>query len=180
MKSRNAVLFGTLLLLPLGIKVGVPALLIQGEQMGLLQIFTKSQTVSYTVDAIAFKPKLLLTVRTPQNSLLKVRLFGLQIASERWQSQQAGEIALLLQSSNAQVDLLNVQPVKPGEVAAIVALPNGTSLQEILLTDGLAKLDSAQLVHLPQQTAQRLQQAEVQAKAQRKNVWGENHLRSIH
>jgi endonuclease YncB( thermonuclease family) len=180
MKLHYAVLFGTMLLLPVGIKLGVPALLMKGEQMGLLQVFTKTQASSpYTVEEIAFKSNLRLTVRTPEKSVIKVRLIGLQAANEQWQSQAAGEIALLLKASNAQVFLLNVQPIKPGAISAIIALPNGTLLQEILLADGLAKLDPAQLPHLSQQTTQGLQQAQAKAKAQRKNVWGENHTRFV-
>jgi endonuclease YncB( thermonuclease family) len=180
MKLRYAVLFGTMLLLPLGIKLGVPALLIKGEQMGLLQVFTKPQNSStYIVKAISLKPVLTLMVRSQEKSVIKVRLFGLQAANEQWQSQAAGTLALLLKASNAQVALLNVQSIEPGEVAAIVTLPNGTSLQEILLADGLAKLDFPSLARLPQETTQRLQHAEAQAKAQRKNVWGENHTRFV-
>jgi|GEM_PF-4849846 len=180
MKLRYAVLFGTMLLLPVGIKLGVPALLMKGEQMGVLQVFTKSQTSSiYIVETIAFKSNLTLTVRSPEKSVIKVRLIGLQAANEQWQSQAAGAIALLLKASNAQVALLNTQPIKPGEITGIITLPNGTSLQEILLADGLAKLDFPPLVRLPQETTQRLQHAEAQAKAQRKNVWGENHTRFV-
>lgn len=180
MKLRHAVLFGTMLLLPLGIKLGVPALLMKGEQMGLLQVFTKPQNSStYIVETISLKPTLTLTVRSPEKSAIKVRLIGLQVANEQWQSQAAGEITLLLKASNAQVALLNVRSIKPGEVAAIVALLNGTLLQEILLADGLAKLDPAQLPYLPQQTTQELQQAQAQAKAHRKNAWGENHTRFV-
>lgn len=180
MKLRYAVLFGTMLLLPVGIKLGVPALLMKGEQMGVLQAFTKSQTSSiYIVETIAFKSNLTLTVRTSEKSVIKVQLIGLQAANKQWQSQAAGAIALLLQASNAQVSLINTQPIKPGEIAGIITLPNGTSLQEILLADGLAKLDFPPLARLPQETTQRLQHAEAQAKAQRKNVWGENHTRFV-
>ena len=100
MKLRYAVLFGTMLLLPVGIKLGVPALLMKGEQMGVLQVFTKSQTSSiYIVETIAFKSNLTLTVRSPEKSVIKVRLIGLQAANEQWQSQAAGAIALLLKAS---------------------------------------------------------------------------------
>lgn len=180
MKIGYTVLFGTMLLLPLGIKLGVPALLMEEERMGVFQVLTKTHASStHTVEAIAFKSNLTLTVRSPEKSVIKVRLIGLQSATERWQSQAAGAIALLLKASNAQVAFFNVQPIKPGEIAAIVTLPNGTLLQEILLADGLAKLDFPPLARLPQETAQRLQHTEAQAKAQRKNVWGENHTRFV-
>lgn len=180
MKLSHAALFTIMLLLPLGLKLGFPAVLVQAEQAGLLQPFIKSQISSaYTVKVIALKPNLMLTVHTPEKSSITVRLLGLQAANEQWQSQQAGTIAMLLQASNVQVALLNIQPIKPREVAAIVALPNGTSLQEVLLEDGLAELEPSQLSQLPQDTTQRLQQAETEARKQRKNIWGENHTHFV-
>lgn len=78
---------------------------------------------------------------------------------------------MVLQSSGGNVSLSYVQSLElDSEIRAIAALPNGTSLQQILLTDRLAKLDRSQ--SLPIDIAQAFQIGEADARSQRKNVWG--------
>ncbi len=87
---------------------------------------------------------------------------------------------MLLHSSQAKVLVSQTQLAQNDIVEAIVSLPNGTPLQEVLLSDGLAKLNLNTLKILPENLALRLQQAEANAKLQHKNVWGDSCHASPH
>ncbi len=169
MKLHQLVLFSLMLGLPLALKLGTPALLAQGERSGVLKIFQpqadRSRVMVESVEGYT------LITRTSDNATLKVKLAGLQNLDRHWQNQAASVIAMVLQSSGGTVSLSYMQPLKFGrEIRAIATLPNGTSLQQILLTDGLAKFDLSQ--PLPIGLPQAFQAAEADARSQGKNVWG--------
>jgi endonuclease YncB( thermonuclease family) len=166
MKPRLFGLFSIVLLLPLGLKLGVP-ILSQYAEAKLSEVVPEQQ---YTIEAVEGYT---LRVRAADQSRRKVRLAALQPGQGDWQN-QAAAITTLMLSSQATVRLTHVQPSSQSdEVQAIAYLPNGTLLQQVLLSDGLAKLDRAQLSRLPIKEAQLFQQAEAVARSQRKNIWGE-------
>lgn len=115
-----------MLLLPSVVKLGVPALVRQADQLGWLYPQPKDL---YTVTSIH---KGVLIVQAPGRSPQRIQLRGLQI-SDRWHKEAEGVLALVLSPSGSQVRLLHLHPVAGGELRAIVSLPNGTTLQEVLL-----------------------------------------------
>jgi endonuclease YncB( thermonuclease family) len=168
MKPRLIALFSVMLLLPLGLRLATPTLLEQG--MKLRNVFpfgsTQQQYIVESVDGYT------LTLHTRNQAQFRVRLAGLQSGSDRWQKQAAVVTAMLLHSSGAKVQLTGIQSLGSSEeIQAIAQLPNGTPLQQVLLADGLAKLDHAQLKQLPLQFAQPFQKAEASARSQQKNIW---------
>lgn len=168
MKPRLVALFSVMLLLPLGLKLATPILLKQGMELRNVLPFGSTQQ-QYIVESVEGYT---LTLRTRNQTQFKVRLAGLQSGSEYWQRQAAAVTAILLHSSGAEVQLKNIQFLDSSEEAqAIAQLPNGTPLQQVLLADGLAKLDYAQLKQLPLQFAQPFQKAEASARSQQKNIW---------
>lgn len=170
MKLHQLVLFSLMLGLPLALKLGTPALLAQGERSGVLKIF-QPQTDHSRVVVESVEGYTLIT-RTSDNTTLKVKLAGLKNLDRQWQNQAASVIAMVLQASGGTVSLSYVQSLEPGsEIRAIATLPNGTSLQQILLTDGLAKFDRFQ--SLPLKLTQAFQTSEADARSQGKNIWGE-------
>ena len=58
-----------------------------------------------------------------------------------------------------------------GKESALVELPNGTTLQQVLLEDGVAKLDDSTLEGLSSPEVTVLQEAQATAKSQHKNIW---------
>lgn len=155
------------LLLPFGSKLSTPLLLPLAAQ--LWQHSSSSAAKPHdTVESINAG---IWTIRGSDQSLRLVKLAGVSPIESEWQAQTNGVIAILLQSSQQQIDLTVIHTDKNVK-HAIVSLPNGTSIQQVLITDGLAKLDEAQLEQLPEQTKQALQHAQLLAQQQRKNLWG--------
>lgn len=106
-----------------------------------------------------------LRLQAPDRSYKAVRLAGLTM-SDRWQGQAEGVVLMVLNADGARVRLI--------DEGGLIALPNGTLLQEVLLADGLAKLDANRLSSFPRSIRDRLQKAEAAARAQHKNVWGDS------
>ncbi|MBM0744916.1 thermonuclease family protein (plasmid) [Phormidium sp. CLA17] len=157
-----------LLLLPFGVKLGVPTWVPLAEH--LERQFSQSSTPRDTVERVRGE---VWTLRASDQSQQQVTLAGIMPIDSKWQAQANGVIAILLQSSHQQVDLTITQAIGKGEVArAIAQLPNGTSIQQVLVADGLTKLDKTQLSQLPDEVRNALQQAQTSAQQQRKNIWG--------
>lgn len=159
MKSHYLALCATLLFAPLGLKLGAVPILHQMEQLGWINV-SEDQSF-YKVEAIE---QGVLRLQAPDRSHKQVRLVGLTM-SDRWRGQAEGVLLMVLNAAGARVRLMGEQ--------GLIALPNGTLLQEVLLADGLAKLDAKSLPTFPQSIRDRLQKAETAARAQHKNIWGE-------
>ncbi|MFE4106688.1 hypothetical protein ACFVKH_10405, partial [Almyronema epifaneia S1] len=83
-------LYGLALCLPLGLKLGVPLALEQGERLGLLGNLAgdRSPANLYMVDSIQ---GLLLTVHQPNQPSVQLQLAGLTESDERWQDGATGK-----------------------------------------------------------------------------------------
>ncbi|KAM3092537.1 hypothetical protein ACKFKG_22235 [Phormidesmis sp. 146-35] len=168
-KPKHIALFALMLCIPLGLKLGVPTLLHQADRAGWLEKFHPQNQSLDTVESIQNG---ILRLKKPTGEVLRVKLAGL-VLDEHWRSQAEGVMAMLLRPAQAKVRVSHTQLVQHGITEAIVSLPNGTPLQEVLLSDGLAKLNPNNLKVLPENLVLRLQQAETNAKLQHKNVWGD-------
>jgi endonuclease YncB( thermonuclease family) len=158
-------LWAIALSLPSALKLSIPALLHQHS------LLTAAPTQSFSrVKAIAGNT---LTVLAPNGSTQQIQLAGLAPPSPRWQRQTTGVLTRLLEASEGQVSIQTVHHIQPKQVIALVKLPNGTLLQQILLSQGLAKLDPQQLSKLPPNIQLVLQQAQASAQHERKNAWGQ-------
>lgn len=161
-KSRLLV-YGSLigLLLPIGIRWGIPELAQSARRARLLS----PQSAEATTIAIYGN---IWQISSPQHGSRTFQLAGLKPITPIWQAQANSVAMMLIQASQNQVD---IQFLPPDSSLAIVRLPNGTLLQEILLAQGLAELDSTQK-DLPTDIAHALQQAQLTAQQQHKNFWG--------
>lgn len=166
MKPHYLVLCATLLLAPLGLKLGAVPLLHQMEGLSWIKV-SEDQTL-YKVESIE---QGVLMLQAPDRSYKQVRLAGLTIG-DRWQGQAEGVLLMVLNAAGARVRLIDER--------GLIALPNGTLLQEVLLADGLAKLDAKSFPSLPQTIRDRLRKVEATARAQHKNIWGESHTALAH
>ena len=166
MKLPYFVLCATLLLAPLGLKLGAVPLLHQVE--GLDWIKVSKDPNLYRVESIE---RGVIQLQAPDRSAKQVRLAGLTIG-DRWRGQADGVLLMVLNAAGARVTLI--------DEGDLIALPNGTLLQEVLLADGLAQLDTESLPSFPQSIRDRLQKAEATARAQHKNIWGEPHTALAH
>lgn len=169
LKPQHVALFALVICVPLGLKLGVPTLLHQAERAGWLEQLQSQNPSLNTVESIQTG---ILTIKTPAGETLRVKLAALELDTA-WQNQAEGVMAMLMQTTQAKVIVSHMQMAQSGITEAIVTLPNGTSLQEILLSDGLAKLNLNNLNTLPENLGFKLKQAEARAKLQRKNVWGD-------
>lgn len=169
LKPQHVALFALVICIPLGLKLGVPTLLSQAERAGWLE---QLQPQNLSLDTVESIQDGILMIKTPAGETLRVKLAGLDLAAP-WQNQAEGVIAMLMQTTQAKVIVSHTQIYQSGITEAIVTLPNGTSLQEILLSDGLAKLNLNNLNTLPENLVFKLKQAEARAKLQHKNVWSD-------
>jgi endonuclease YncB( thermonuclease family) len=118
---------------------------------------------------------LLLTVHQPNQPPVQLQLAGLTEPDERWQDEATGILSMLVQASQNQVTVIFPEPEQPYSTAsALVQLPTGAYVQQILLSEGVAQLDRAQLNEIPTEIVQMFQQAEALAKAEHKNIWSRN------
>ena len=157
-------LWAIALSLPFVLKFSIPAIL-HGQRFAIAAP-VKSL---YRVQAIQGHT---LTMLALNGSTQQIQLAGLAPSSPRWQREATGILTLLLQASEGQV-LIQTMPHNPaGQPVALVKLPNGTLLQQILLAQGLAKLDPQQLSNLPPDIQIALQQAQTSAQQEHKNIWG--------
>ncbi|MBE9009758.1 hypothetical protein IQ250_06025 [Pseudanabaenaceae cyanobacterium LEGE 13415] len=175
-KPQHIALFTLMICIPLGLKLGVPTLLHQAERAGW---FEKLEAQPSSLNKVESIQNGILLVKSSAGATLRVKLAGLEL-DEHWQTQADGIMAMLLQPARAQVVLGQTQIVQNGITDAIVTLPNGISLQEILLSDGLAKLSLNKFNRLPENLVLKLKQAEANAKRQHKNLWGDPPNASAH
>lgn len=165
MKIRNALL-GILLVLPVGMKAGLPAFETELSRVKLL--IGVEQAANPPVYGVESINQGVLTLYQPDGTTVKNTLAGLAASPPRWQNEATGILGTILQSSQGRVFVKAITPS-----SSIVALPNDTTLQRILLSNGVAKTDPQQLALMPADVAASLRQAETQAKQQRKNIWAE-------
>lgn len=163
--KRVYLLWTIALLLPIGLKLGVPTLLQKQST------FASQNSSFYVVEAITGNH---LTVCAPNGSIQSIRLAGLAPLPAHWQHEATGVLATLLQASSRQVSVTTIAYPPSRQILALVKLPNGTLIQTILLTEGLAKLDSQQVSSLPPDVLTSLQQAQRSAQQQHKNLWGKS------
>ncbi|WP_017301007.1 hypothetical protein [Nodosilinea nodulosa] len=179
-KRLTPLFYGLALCLPLGLKLGVPVIIVQGERLGLFADRSGVDTSGsdYTVDEVH---GFLLTAHQPGQPPVQFRLVGLAESDERWQREATGILSMLLEASRNQVKvtLLDSDPAAALPIA-LVQLPTGTYIQDIVLSDGVAKLDSATLGQMPRAAAAALQQAQAFAQGQHKNIWAKTTLSSGH
>lgn len=165
MKVSNSrlLLYGSLigLLLPVGIRWGIPEIALSAQRAGLLS----PQTTEATTIAIYGN---IWQISSPQHGSRTFQLAGLKPVALVWQAQANSVAMMLIQASQNQVD---IQFLPPNSSLALVRLPNGTLLQEILLAQGLAELDPNQKT-LPTDVAHALHKAQLTAQQQHKNFWG--------
>ncbi len=170
-KRLTPLLYGLALCLPLGLKLGVPLALEQGEQLGLLGNLAGDRLSGnlYTVDSVQ---GLLLTVHQPNQPTVQCQLAGLTEPDERWRDEATGILSMLVQASQNHITVSFIKPKQPDSAAnGLVQLPTEAYVQQILLSEGVAQLDRTQLDGIPTETALMFQQAEASAKAEHKNIW---------
>jgi endonuclease YncB( thermonuclease family) len=155
------------LLLPISLKVTSPWWIPIALQIE--QDFTSTSEPLYVVKSIHGQT---FSLRSPNQSLLAVQLAGLTPLAPRWQSEAIGVVSLLLAASDQQVSLTQVGSRQSNPRSVIMKIPRGTCIQETLIRSGLAAVDQTQLSQLPQDLAQSLLQAQVEAQRQHKNIWG--------
>jgi hypothetical protein len=164
-------LYGMALSLPLGVRVGVPLVLVQANKLGLFAEPSGTQAAGsvYTVDGLE---GFVLTVHQPHQPKIRVQLAGLIESDGRWGEEATSIVAMLLEASQYQVKVQVITPAQGSSPAiALVKLPTGTYLQQILLAIGVAELDQQQVSMLPIEAAEAFQQAQVIAQSERKNIW---------
>lgn len=164
-KGWQIALCGAAVCLPLALKLGVPAVLSSRRVESLLASGRSEMDYVTSVQGDV------LTVEQPGESPQAMQLAGIAPASEHWQAEANGVISMLLESNQGQVSVESLGQTSSDTHLAIIKLPNGTTLQEILLKDGVAKLDSDSLETLPPEVSTTLKQAEALAQSQHKNIW---------
>lgn len=122
------------LLLPAGIRWGIPEIAQSAQQAGLLSPqVTKATTISIYGN--------IWQISSPQHSSRTFQLAGLKPVAPAWQAQANSVAMMLIEASQNQVD---VQFLTPDSPLAIARLPSETLLQEVLLAQGLAEFDPNQ------------------------------------
>ena len=164
MKRFHLAIYAIALLSPIALKLFTPLLLRLAAEAEELTLARSHPQTSYLVASIRGTT---LTFQTPNGTHKDVQLTGLKPLDAQV-AEASGVTAMLIQVANGRVNLAHIQKINPELERAIVQLPNGTSLQHVLLADGLATLDKSQLKDLPQSVAIDLRQAQAIAQAQRK------------
>lgn len=152
------------LCLPIAAKVGIGAAL---HNRHLAALLAHSTPTTHVLSAAGTT----LRVQEPHQPPKTIDLAGLTIGDEYWQAESNGVIATLMASTHGQVSVDPVGKTTAGDPLDLVALPNGTTLQQILLEDGVAKVDAPQIQELPQSVVTTLKKAQTTAQAQHKNIW---------
>lgn len=165
------------LLLPLSLRFGLPPLI---QSIAPL---TASHAASSLYTVTSVQPESL-EVRRPDGTRLQIKLLGIAFDQGQWGEETRGVLVMLLKASGGQVQL---EPAIPQTIAeqteaiqnssplgVIAHLPNGTSLQEILLFNGLVRLNEKELKAMPAQLVQKLRAAQASAQSQHKNIWGDS------
>ena len=164
MKRFHLAICAIALLFPIALKLSTPLLSRLAAEAEELTSLRSHPKTSYLVASIHGTT---LTLQTPDGAHIHVQLAGIK-PLEAQVAEASGVTAMLIQTANGRVNLAHVQKINPELERAIVQLPNSTSLQHVLLADGLATLDKSQLKDLPQSVAIDLRQAQAIAQAQRK------------
>lgn len=164
LKSRAVLFGGAALCLPFLLKFGVPAILGSRQMEHFLPKANSRMEQVVSVKGLA------LSVKAPGQPPQSLQLAGIAPLSDHWQKEATGVISTLLESAHGQVSV-STMGSQSGKAFALVALPNGTTLQQVLLADGVAKLDNDGLRLLPADLSAKLQAAQALAKAQQKNIW---------
>ena len=162
LRSRAILFGGVALCLPLALKIGIPGLL-SSRQMGTLL-----PAANKGMDQVVSVKGSTLTIQAPGQPPQPIQLAGIAPASEYWQAETTGVISTLIESTHGQVSVSPMGRSSSGESSALIELPNGTTLQQVLLEDGVAKLDSDSLSRFPADLSAKLQAAQALAQAQRK------------
>lgn len=162
-KRWQVLLCGVALGLPVALKLGIPAVLNSPFAESLMAVSKSDRVLS--IDGTTLK------VQHPGDSTPRaVQLAGIAPSSSHWQAEAGGVLAALVEANQgrASVEILGQSD---GKEIALVKLPNGMTLQQVLLEDGVAKLNDSTLGSLPSAEVTVLQEAQASAKAQRKNIW---------
>ncbi|NJP12559.1 MAG: hypothetical protein HC866_26385 [Leptolyngbyaceae cyanobacterium RU_5_1] len=169
MKRQFLVLYAIAILLPVSLKLILPVLVVAGGQRRQISVLNHATQALDTVESIHGN---VLTVRGLDGSTRQVQLAGLAALNSRWQQEATGVLASLIQASQGQIAVIATHPAPAGKEFALMRLPNGTLIQQVLLAEGLAKLDVQQVFGLPSNLRTVLQQAQTSAQQQHKNLWG--------
>ena len=166
-KVWHVALGGAAICLPLVLKLSVPAILSNRRIEPFLP------NASSAMDQVVSVQGSTLSVEKSGQAPQDITLAGIAPAGEHWQSEANGIISALLESTQGQVSVASIERSPSGEASALVELPSGTTIQQVLLEDGVAKLDDATLKLFPADVATKLQTAQSLAQAQHKNIWSE-------
>lgn len=148
-------------LAPISIRWGGPILLRQVEQTGLIKAFSHSTSTVKTIDGDTW------IIAPPKQPIQSLQLAGIEPIDPAWISQANSILGMIVYASNNQVNVTTL----PHSSRALLQLPTGLLLQEILVREGFAKLDANQLKLLPKDTVTQLEQAQAKAKAEHQNLW---------
>ena len=162
-KRWQALLCGVALGLPVALKLGIPAALNSPFAESLMATSESARVLS--IDGTTLK------IEYPGDGTPRaIQLAGVAPSSSHWQAEAGGVIAALIGANQGRASV-EVIGQSDGKEIALVKLPNGMTLQQVLLEDGVAKLDDSTLGSLPSADVAMLQKAQASAKAQHKNIW---------
>lgn len=111
-----------------------------------------------------------LTVRRSDNTIVALRLYGIDAPELK---QAYGRHARKLLSSLAARQRVQVEPLdtdRYGRTVALVRLPDGALLNEVMVAEGLAWVYDA---YCHEELCQRLRQLEQQARREKRGLWAE-------
>jgi endonuclease YncB( thermonuclease family) len=148
-------------LAPIGIRWGSPILLHQVEQAGLIKAFSRSTSTVKTIDGNTW------IIAPPNQPIQSLQLAGIEPINPSRIAEANSVLSMIVHASDNQVSVTTL----PHSSRALLRLPTGLLLQEILVRAGFAKLDAKQLSLLPQETVTQLEKAQAQARAQHQNLW---------
>lgn len=146
----------TLVALPTCIKVGTPLLL-------------RPSPSSWSVVAVDLQAHTI-QLRQGQGEPQPFQLIGIEVPRDR-QSEAEAIVAMLTRHGRTPLDVVIID--LPGDVdGGIPVLPNETTVQEILLADGLVTYEA--LEELPDRWQMQFRNAEFAARLDRRNVWSQS------
>lgn len=149
-------------LTPIAIRWGGPRLIYQAEQTGLIKDLIGSTTSTVkTIDGNTW------IISPPNQPIQSLQLAGIEPIDPSRIAESNSILRMIVFASDNQVSVT----VLPHSSRAILRLPTGLMLQEVLVRQGFAKIDPNQLNSLPKDTVASLEQAQAKAKAQHQNLW---------
>lgn len=167
-KVRHVLLGLAAIALPLTLKFGIPAVLSNRRVEPLLD-----SSNSAMAQVLSFDGETLI-VEQPGRPPESMHLAALSPLEPHWQAEANKVFSLLLEANKGKVSVVPVAPLSSPTNLALIELPNGTTLQEVLLSNGIAKLNQNGLDAVPSDVATTLQEAQATAQAQHKNIWSED------